>query len=89
MPLYRGDPYFVAGLERRVRSLVDGYRELNELVDQAPARVSDAASEYAQAVGLRRTQGSPLPGDGADRDESDEASGPVVCYSCFFLCRAL
>ncbi|CAB1105579.1 unnamed protein product [Ectocarpus sp. CCAP 1310/34] len=62
------------GLERRVRSLVDGYRELNELVDQAPARVSDAASEYAQALGLRRTQGSPLPGDAANRDGSDQAS---------------
>ncbi|CAN0530412.1 unnamed protein product, partial [Ectocarpus sp. 12 AP-2014] len=62
------------GLERRVRSLVDGYRELNELVDQAPARVSDAASEYAQALGLRRTQGSPLPGDAIDRDGSDQAS---------------
>ncbi|CAN0222810.1 unnamed protein product [Ectocarpus sp. 6 AP-2014] len=66
------------GLERRVRSLVDGYRELNELVDQAPARVSDAASEYAQALGLRRTQGSPLPGDGADMNGSDEASGPAL-----------
>ncbi|CBN74090.1 hypothetical protein Esi_0012_0173 [Ectocarpus siliculosus] len=61
------------GLERRVRSLVDGYRELNELVDQAPVRVSDAASEYAQALGLRRTQGSPLLGDGAGMDGSDEA----------------
>ncbi|CAM9188640.1 unnamed protein product [Ectocarpus sp. 4 AP-2014] len=66
------------GLERRVRSLVDGYRELNELVDQAPARVSDAATEYAQALGLRRTQGLPLPSDAADRDESDEASGPAL-----------
>lgn len=44
---------FLTGLEKRVRSLVDGYRELNELVDQAPARVSDAASEYAQALGFR------------------------------------
>lgn len=43
---------FLPGLEKRVRSLVDGYRELNELVDQAPARVSDAASEYAQALGF-------------------------------------
>ncbi|CAN0311052.1 unnamed protein product, partial [Pylaiella littoralis] len=41
------------GLEKRVRSLVDGYRELNELVEQAPARVSYAASEYAQALGFR------------------------------------
>jgi len=50
LPAYR---FGVAGLEKRVRSLVDGYRELNELVEQAPARVSHAASEYVEALGLR------------------------------------
>lgn len=30
---------------------MDGYRELNDLVEQAPARVADAAAEYAQALG--------------------------------------
>lgn len=39
-------------LEKRVRSLVDGYRELNDLVDNAPTRVMDAASQYAQALGV-------------------------------------
>lgn len=42
-----------------MRNLVDGYRELNELVEQAPARVMDAASEYAQALGVYPS-GSPL-----------------------------
>lgn len=51
-----------AGLEKRVRSLVDGYRELNELVEQAPSRVSDAASEYAQALGFRPREPPPWAG---------------------------
>ncbi|CAN0078765.1 unnamed protein product, partial [Hapterophycus canaliculatus] len=38
------------GLEKRVRSLVDGYRELNELVEQAPSRLNDAALEYANTL---------------------------------------
>lgn len=65
-----------AGLEKRVRSLVDGYRELNELVEQAPARVSDAASEYAQALGLR-PQDPPLAagaGGGTEDESSSQAS---------------
>lgn len=69
--------WFFAGLEKRVRSLVDGYRELNELVEQAPARVSDAASEYVQALGLR-PQEPPLAAQAAGgEDGSSQASaGP-------------
>lgn len=73
-----------AGLEKRVRSLVDGYRELNELVEQAPARVSDVASEYVQALGLRAQEPS-LAVDGAGReDESTQASvSSFAIYSTF------
>lgn len=57
-----------------MRSLVDGYRELNELVERAPARVGDAASEYVQALGLR-PQEPPLAADAAGSgDEPSQAS---------------
>eukprot|EP00904_Undaria_pinnatifida_P008910 jgi/Undpi1/5149/HiC_scaffold_19.g08500.m1 len=50
----QGDTETMAeGLEKRVRNLVDGYRELNDLVEQAPARTMGAASEYAEALGCR------------------------------------
>eukprot|EP00752_Nemacystus_decipiens_P005969 g5391.t1 len=61
------------GLEKRVRSLVDGYRELNELVEQAPARMSYAASEYVQAIGLRPQEPSLAADDAGGRDESSQA----------------
>ena len=50
------------GLEKRVRNLVDGYRELNDLVEQAPSHVADAASDYARALGgLRGRPAGPPP----------------------------
>lgn len=58
-----------------MRSLVDGYRELNELVEQAPARVSEAASEYVQALGIRPQEPPPLAADAAGREgEPSQAS---------------
>ncbi|CAM9965028.1 unnamed protein product, partial [Laminaria digitata] len=61
----QGDTEIMAeGLEKRVRSLVDGYRELNELVEQAPARVMDAATEYAEVLGCRPLRSSLSPGGG-------------------------
>lgn len=47
------------GLEARVRGLVEGYRELNELVEQAPRKVTIAASEYAQGLGCHHPHHPP------------------------------
>ncbi|CAN0206985.1 unnamed protein product [Scytosiphon promiscuus] len=55
------------GLGKRVRDLVEGYRELNGLVEQAPSRVGDAASEYVKGLDVRpRRLESAMPDDVAD-----------------------
>lgn len=39
------------GLEKRVQDLVNGYRELNDLAEQAPLYVTNAATDYARKLG--------------------------------------
>lgn len=84
----RGREWLIfAGLEKRVRSLVDGYRELNELVEQAPARVSYAASEYAQALGFRPRE-PPRSAGAIAGDESGQVSQAADGFlGIIFVCR--
>lgn len=52
----------ILGLEKRIRDLLIGYRELNDLAEQAPLHVASAASDYAQSLGGHPHRASPSPG---------------------------
>ena len=67
---------------------MDGYRELNDLVEQAPARTMGAASEYAEALGCRPLGPSLSPdgggGGGGGRGEQLGQASRLLYMVCLF-----